>query len=380
MTDNFSNFQDFLDLKSPDIFRMESNNQQHDFLQMQQSNYEPADDFLMRIETQHPDNGFSAIPSENNTKFESLSTKSGYSTNYSIKHSPDYQVDEESSGNSDLNNHKWSQNPPIHKKTINKNYEPIYDGKKCYKYEDDPAEYKKARKRIQNRESASRVRSRKKNYVEVVEQDIYSLKKENAELQLKNAALTAENNLLKQQISFLERMVMKNNSNSSVEFAPEATNNSNSLLPIHKNEGYGTGNEDTSKESGQGMGGFMRMAPNHPFKKHVTMLGVVTLLLCVFGFATSDPGTGGAVSNQLTMEAFKLLSVKDADVQTNTSDTLSLYSKQMEQLINNYIQTQEKSLTVQIFKIVAVLGYVFYFGYVCLVAKRTVFRGKLKYF
>ena len=48
----------------------------------------------------------------------------------------------------------------------------IIDKNGAYSYLDDPLEYKKARKRLQNRESAVRSRQRKKNYQEVLEKQI----------------------------------------------------------------------------------------------------------------------------------------------------------------------------------------------------------------
>ena len=45
----------------------------------------------------------------------------------------------------------------------------IIDKNGAYSYLEDPQEYKKARKRLQNRESAVRSRQRKKNYQEVLE-------------------------------------------------------------------------------------------------------------------------------------------------------------------------------------------------------------------
>jgi hypothetical protein len=45
----------------------------------------------------------------------------------------------------------------------------IIDKNGAYNYLEDPNEYKKARKRLQNRESAVRSRQRKKNYQEVLE-------------------------------------------------------------------------------------------------------------------------------------------------------------------------------------------------------------------
>jgi len=49
----------------------------------------------------------------------------------------------------------------------------IIDKNGAYSYLDDPLEYKKARKRLQNRESAVRSRQRKKNYQEELEDEIH---------------------------------------------------------------------------------------------------------------------------------------------------------------------------------------------------------------
>ena len=48
----------------------------------------------------------------------------------------------------------------------------IIDKNGAYSYLEDPTEYKKARKRLQNRESAVRSRQRKKNYQEILEAQI----------------------------------------------------------------------------------------------------------------------------------------------------------------------------------------------------------------
>jgi hypothetical protein len=59
-------------------------------------------------------------------------------------------------------------------------------------YDQDPDEYKRARKRIQNRESAIRARSRKKNYFTELEVRVERLEEENKRLTTVNAALLAE--------------------------------------------------------------------------------------------------------------------------------------------------------------------------------------------
>lgn len=62
----------------------------------------------------------------------------------------------------------------------------IIDKNGAYTYLDDPVEYKKARKRLQNRESAVRSRHRKKTYQETLEQQIEKLTQENEALKNSN--------------------------------------------------------------------------------------------------------------------------------------------------------------------------------------------------
>lgn len=87
----------------------------------------------------------------------------------------------------------------------------INDKNGSYSYLDDPVEYKKARKRLQNRESAVRSRFRKKTYQETLEKEINEQKEyiealinSRKELQRENAALTSENQVLKQQVTYFQ--------------------------------------------------------------------------------------------------------------------------------------------------------------------------------
>ena len=85
----------------------------------------------------------------------------------------------------------------------------IIDKNGAYTYLEDPVEYKKARKRLQNRESAVRSRFRKKTYQETLEKEITEQKEyidaliaSRKELQRHNAALSSENQVLKQQVTY----------------------------------------------------------------------------------------------------------------------------------------------------------------------------------
>jgi regulator of replication initiation timing len=63
-------------------------------------------------------------------------------------------------------------------------------------------EYKKARKRRQNRESAARSRARKKQEVNHLDSELDQVKRVNKKLLQQNAALTTENELLKKELEF----------------------------------------------------------------------------------------------------------------------------------------------------------------------------------
>jgi regulator of replication initiation timing len=63
-------------------------------------------------------------------------------------------------------------------------------------------EYKKARKRRQNRESATRSRARKKQEVNHLDSELDQVKRVNKKLLQQNAALKTENELLKKELEF----------------------------------------------------------------------------------------------------------------------------------------------------------------------------------
>jgi ribonuclease HII len=75
--------------------------------------------------------------------------------------------------------------------------EAIRDRNGEYNYEEDPLEYKKARKRMQNRESAVRSRMRKRYNQDVLEDRIDELEKIQKDINEQNAGLAAQNALLK---------------------------------------------------------------------------------------------------------------------------------------------------------------------------------------
>jgi len=238
-------------------------------------------------------------------------------------------------------------------------------------------EYKKARKRLQNRESAARVRNRKKTFCEEAEVQIDELKKENAGLALKNATLTAENNLLKQQIGFLEKMIMKTSNNNSVpEESPCTVTHSNSqfILPIAKKE-HG---EPIYDNPNYNLGVF-RTVPQHAFKKHVALLGIVTLVLCI-GFISLDT-TLHVETHNFNVSQFKN-SMNLAIKSFNTTETNEIDHSDLESSLSKLILSNQEYNSLKSFiKFGALAIYVIYFLYVCLIANwRFILRTKLKEF
>jgi response regulator of citrate/malate metabolism len=98
------------------------------------------------------------------------------STSCSVKFAPD--VEEAHYFNDDsleANNDQTANDINIARLTNKKKQylqDSIFDKNGAYSYLEDPVEYKKARKRLQNRESAVRSRQRKKSYQEELEKMI----------------------------------------------------------------------------------------------------------------------------------------------------------------------------------------------------------------
>jgi len=81
-----------------------------------------------------------------NRAIDALSNDSNSSTNYSSKYSPDLTDNNENQNDIDQRREDQPKNSSILKKGIQKHYEPLIDNNVIYSYEDNPVEYKKARK------------------------------------------------------------------------------------------------------------------------------------------------------------------------------------------------------------------------------------------
>jgi len=85
----------------------------------------------------------------------------------------------------------------------------------------DTLEFKKARKRRQNRESAARSRARKKQEFDLLEQKLAEMASLNKQLALENSALKAENSVLKKELEFYHGVV--NSEDTKMRGSPRNT-------------------------------------------------------------------------------------------------------------------------------------------------------------
>jgi hypothetical protein len=109
-----------------------------------------------------------------------------------------------------------------------------------YNEEDDPINYRKAKKRIQNRESALRMKKMRENVSCKLEEEVTHLREDNIRLINENISLKKEKEFLIEQIKFMQKIIKKSNLELKLknELSDSSDNNSNS-----------SSNEETKKDS-----------------------------------------------------------------------------------------------------------------------------------
>ena len=148
-------------------------------------------------------------------------------------------------------------------------------------------------RRVQNRISATRVRNKKKTYVEELEGQLQNLKSEVNTLKSTNNVLSTENSLLKQQVSFFEKLFMNKN-NTQPQPQPQENNPlDDSIFSFNDTSLDIDGLKDESP-------GFYRTIPSGRIRKHTAFLGVMTVLLCLYGaLTTGEENQIGSITNGL---------------------------------------------------------------------------------
>ena len=133
-----------------------------------------------------------------------------------------------------------SSNENQNKSTVNlskklkkeKEYGILTDSKTgiTYNEEEDPINYRKAKKRIQNRESALRMKKLRENDNCKLEEEINHLREDNIRLINENVSLKKEKEFLIEQIKFMQKIIKESNLEFKLknELSDSTDNNSNS--------------------------------------------------------------------------------------------------------------------------------------------------------
>lgn len=106
-----------------------------------------------------------------------------------------------------------SSNVSLSKKTTRDDEDILYDEltKMVYNKKEDPVAFRKAKKRIQNRESALRMKKLKQENQIKKEDQINTLQKENEKLYNENITLKKEKNFLIEQIKYMQNILKESN-------------------------------------------------------------------------------------------------------------------------------------------------------------------------
>ena len=104
-----------------------------------------------------------------------------------------------------------------------------------YYEKDDPINYRKAKKRIQNRESAYRMKKLRENNINKLDEEINRLKEDNVRLINENISLKKEKVFLIDQIKFMQKIIKESNLEFKLKNSNNKENNTNlTYIDINK--------------------------------------------------------------------------------------------------------------------------------------------------
>lgn len=100
-----------------------------------------------------------------------------------------------------------------------------------------------------------------------------------------NNVLSTENSLLKQQVSFFEKLFMNKNNNTQPQPQPQENNSlDESIFSFNDTSLDIDGLKDETPS-------YYRTIPSNRIRKHTAFLGVMTVLLCLYGALTTGEST-----------------------------------------------------------------------------------------
>ncbi len=154
------------------------------------------------------DYSFELSSTNNNNNNNKINNESNFTINLNKENNNNNNIFSNSTSINSLN-----QNSNLQKKTYREKNRILFDEltKITYYEKDDPIAFKKAKKRIQNRESALRMKKLNLNQKKSIEEEIKFLKEENTNLKEENFTLKKEKNFLIEQIKCMQNILKESN-------------------------------------------------------------------------------------------------------------------------------------------------------------------------
>ena len=118
------------------------------------------------------------------------------------------------------------------KKENKKEFGILFDNKTgiSYNEEEDPVNYRKAKKRIQNRESALRMKKMREGINTKIEEELFHLREDNIRLINENVSLKKEKEFLIEQIKFMQKIIKESNLEFKLKNEHSFDNNDNNNI------------------------------------------------------------------------------------------------------------------------------------------------------
>ena len=239
----------------------------------------------------------------------------------------DYNTPINNEKNNITSSQSYSINPPketnasndINKKDIllkktkrDKDYGVITDNLTGVTYyeKDDPINFRKAKKRIQNRESALRMKKLRENNNNKIDEELNRLKGDNIRLINENIALKKEKIFLIEQIQFMKKIIKEAN----LEY--KLKNNNNNI--INENE-----NENKFKEPIFYYNGYKQKIKGKLF--NVFMVCILSIVYIVGECYDGDISKNGLKKNRNNEHSIHLNSVNNKEIKAKTLSFIWFY-------------------------------------------------------
>ena len=173
------------------------------------------------------DYSFELSSTNNNNNNNKINNESNFTINLNKENNNNNNIFSNSTSINSLN-----QNSNLQKKTYREKNRILFDEltKITYYEKDDPIAFKKAKKRIQNRESALRMKKLNLNQKKSIEEEIKFLKEENTNLKEENFTLKKEKNFLIEQIKCMQNILKESN----IDLITLINNNNNNNKKINQ--------------------------------------------------------------------------------------------------------------------------------------------------